>query len=85
MKKPATIKMIVKNKNGLSTFVLLVTMKYIKQNSPDHDRKRNEEICEEGRIVAVPVVLEPVPVHDHPLVVPVKVRDVAVITGGPLT
>ena len=57
---------------------------YKTKTSPN-DRRRNEEICEEGGVVAVPPVLEPVPVHDHALVVPVQVRDVAIGASGPLT
>lgn len=45
------------------------------------DRKRNEEICEEDGVVAVPPVLEPVPVHDHALAIPDEIRDVPVATG----
>ena len=40
---------------------------------------RSEESCEaEGRVVAVPVVVEPVPVHHHLAAVLVEIRDVEV-------
>lgn len=56
-----------------------------KNKTPLPKHGRNEEICEEGGVIAVPPVVEPVPVHDHTVVVPVEVRDLAVVVGGPLT
>lgn len=47
-------------------------------------RNQGLRTCEEGRAVAAPIVLEPVPAHDHAAVVPIEVRDPAATAGGPL-
>ena|GEM_PF-1549015 len=49
------------------------------QNKTLPRRERNEESCENrGRVIGIPVVVEPVVVPVPPAAVPVEVKDVAV-------
>lgn len=52
--------------------------KFFKRNSPEFNRGRMRKLATEDAIVAVPVVVEPVPVLNPAaiVIVPVDVRDV---------
>lgn len=55
-----------------------------KKTPPTQRRGRNEEICEEeSRAVAVPVILEPVPIQHNLVAILVEVRSVQVVVAVP--
>ena len=52
----------------------------VKNKTPPPKQRRNEESCDgSSRVVAVPVIVEPVVVRHHLVVIPVAIPDIQVV------